>query len=271
MSRGTADTFEHVVHKAAPREFIAVGIPTFGKVNIFWASRLFGQMRHPMNRDLRYIIIHGNEVGLARNEIVARALEIEAKDPGVRCSHVFFVDDDVMVNKDALLKLLDVKRPIVSGLYYAKTSVMQPLILRGESDGVDKGWTPGDLVDCWAHGMGLTLVEMDVFRKLAAQPGLGTDSLGRPAWFETTRDGVMLAPDGVTRLRNQTEDVKFCRDAAALGYQPCVDTSSQAFAFHWAQDENRAYPLQQWFEYEKHGTITWVPPSGVPVVWGSTA
>lgn len=268
MSRGAADTFEIVTHSTAPRDFIAMGVPSFGLVNIFWASRAFGQLRHPMNQGLRHFLIVGNEVGLARNDIVARALAIEEKDPSARCSHVFFLDDDVLVHPDALLKLMAHDRDIVSGLYYAKTSVPQPLVLMEQ--GLSKSWVPGDVVECWAHGMGLTLIKADVFRRLRAETDLGRDAMGNPQWFETVRDSKLLTAAGSTIHSNQTEDVTFLRKAAALGYQPAVDTSPQTFAFHWAQHEQRAYPLKQWFQYQRTGEITWETDAGF-VTWGREA
>lgn len=247
-----------------------MGIPTFGTVNIFWASRVFGMLRHPMHRDLRQYVIVGQEVGLARNQIVARALDVERQDPSRRCSHVFFVDDDVLVHPEALLQLMSHGVPIVSGLYFAKTSVPQALVLMEE--GVVRTWRPGEVVNCWAHGMGLTLVEADVFRRLRDETDLGTDAQGFPNWFETTRDGLVLRQDGTPALQNQTEDVAFLRKAAAIGYQPRVDTGPQAFGFHWAQAEQRGYPLKQWFEFQQHGRITWTDtPDGVPVVWEQAA
>jgi hypothetical protein len=269
MSRSAGDTVETIVHETKPRDVIVLGVPTFGQVHVFWASRLFANLRHPMNRIVRTIIVVGREVGDARNEIVSRALAIEEQDPTLRCSHVFFVDDDVLVHPDALVKLLAHKRPIVSGLYFAKSSVPTPLVLSGEDEGTEFSWTPGDLVECWAHGMGVTLIEADVFRRLRAETDLGQDGKGYPKWFATTRDeALVVRPDGVPRVHNQTEDVYFLRRAASLGYQPAVDTSPQSFAFHWAQVEQRAYPIKQWFEYQRQGTITWEMPDGQKVVWG---
>lgn len=266
MSRGPGDVVEMRNYDAGPRPVIVFGVPTFGQVSIWWAARAFQNLRHPMNTIVRSVIVAGLEVGHARNELVARALDIERQDPALRCTHVFFLDDDVLVHPDAMLKLLADKRPIVSGLYYAKTSVPIPLVLHGEYAGTTRGWMPGDLVDCWGHGMGLTLVETEVFRRLRDETPLGVDDRGYPAWFATTRDAALVTASGVPAVHNQTEDVAFLRKAAALGYQPCVDTSAAAFGFHWAQAEQRAYPLRQWTEYRDTGRITWDTDAG-PVVW----
>lgn len=267
MSRGSGDAFQLIQKKTGPREFIAMGLPTFGTVHIGWAMRAFGMLRVPMNRTMRHYIVEGNEVGLARNEIVQRVLESENHE--MRCSHIFFVDDDVLLHPESLLKLYADDRDIVSGLYYSKTVVPQPLVLMEE--GTQRSWNPGEIVECWAHGMGLTLIKAEVFRRMRDELDLGTDSEGNPCWFKTTRDAMLIRPDGAPAMMNQTEDVYFLRRAAELGYQPCVDTSFQTFAFHWANNERRAYPLKQWEEFTETGgaRITWTDtPDGKPVVWG---
>lgn len=267
MSRGAADSVQIVTHKTTPRDVIVLGIPTFGMVSIWFASRVFA-MRMPMNRIVRHIYVVGKEVGDARNEIVARALDLEKDDPSIRCSHVFFLDDDVLAHPDALVKLLSHKQPIVSGLYYAKTSVPTPLVFSGEYSGTPQSWTPGDLVPCWAHGMGLTLIEADVFRRLRDETDLGVDAAGFPNWFTTTRDGGIVTKDGVPASFNQTEDVAFLRRAAALGYQPHVDTSAATFGWHWDHRGQVAYPLEQWHEFQTKGSVTWKTDTGAHT-WGA--
>jgi hypothetical protein len=262
MSRGAADSVNIQAHSTAPREFIALGIPSFGLVHIFWVGRHYN-LRFPMNKIVRQFFVLGREVGYARNEIVERALKAE-QDTGMVCSHVFFLDDDVLAHPDALCRLYQRDRDIVSGLYFAKRSVPTPLVLM--EDGIAKSWHTGEVVDCAGHGMGLTLIKMDVFRRMRDELNLPKDEYGHTAWFRTTKDEAMFATDGQRAYLSETEDMHFLRLARQLGYQPAVDTSAEAFAFHWAQTEQRGYPLKQWFEYAKDGRITW-ETDGPPVVW----
>lgn len=266
MSRGAADRIEFHTHAQGPRDVIVIGIPTFGMVHVFFMGRVYN-LKIPMNRIARQIYCIGKEVGEARNEIVARALEIEQHDPSLRCSHILFLDDDVLFHEAALLKLYSHRRPIVAGLYYTKSVVPTPLVLHGEFGGTATEWTPGDLVECWAHGMGLTLIDADVFRRMKAELPLGEDSHGFPAWFKTTRDETIIRQDGTPAVVNQTEDVYFLRRAADLGYQPAVDTSFETFGWHFDTKNQVAYPQKQWREFCQHGTVTW--PSGV--IWGAAA
>ena len=266
MSRA-ADVIDIRVHEAGPREIIALGVPSFGMVHLYFTARLYN-LRMPMNRVVRHFYVVGKEVGEARNEIAARALEIDG--PAERVTKLLFLDDDMLFHPDALLKLLSHDRPIVSGLYYTKTSVPQPLVLHGEYGGTGRSWRPGELVECDGHGMGLCLLDADVLRRVRDEtPGLGVDRHGFPAWFVTRRDDPVLRPDGVPALHSNTEDWDFLAKCRALGYRPCVDTSPQAFAWHLDTRSMRIYPEKQWHEFSTRGTVTWDTAFG-PVVWGDT-
>lgn len=265
MSRGAADNHDFSVHEGKAREFIAIGIPSFGMVHAFFLARMLN-LRLPMNTVITWIYVIGKEVGDARNEIVAKALAREETDPSLRCRAVFFIDDDVLLHPDCLLKLWSHQRPIVSGLYYAKTSVPQPLALHDEYEGIARSWRPGELIEVAGHGMGCTLIAAEVFRRVRDEGDIGVDAHGFPAWFKTTRDLGITRPDGTEVTHNQTEDMHFLSRARALGYQPAVDTSPQTFAWHLDTKKLVAYPLEQFHEWQTTGRITWPTDDG-PVVW----
>lgn len=261
MTHGSADTHDISVHATGPREFIAIGIPSFGMVHLFFTARLMN-LRMPMNTVTRWIYCIGKEVGDARNEIVAKALAVDE----MRCKAVLFLDDDVLFHPDVLKRLLSHRRPIVSGLYYTKTAEPTPLALYEEGQGTPYGWTPGELLEVAGHGMGLTLIDADVFRRLQAETDLGVDRHGYPCWFRTTRDELITVPGRPTGVSNQTEDLYFLSRARALGYQPAVDTAPAAFGWHFDTKQGVGYPLQQWDEWTRTGRITWPTEQG-PVVW----
>lgn len=269
MSRGAADRVELSVHHTGPRPVIAIGIPSFGMVHLTFVARLLN-LRMPMNTVVRQIFVVGKEVGDARNEIVAKALAIEEHDPSLRCQHVFFIDDDVLFNPDVLNKLLQHRRPLMSGLYYTKTAVPTPLVLHDEYQGVARSWMPGEVIECAGHGMGLCLIEADVFRRIKAECPLSVDQFGFPAWFKTTRDQAIVKPDGTQAIYNETEDMHFLKLARSLGYQPMVDTSPEAFAWHFDTRAKCGYPFKQWTEFLANGTITWDTDRG-PVTWECAA
>jgi hypothetical protein len=269
MGRGPSDRIEIATHTTGPREVIAIGIPSFGMVHLLWTARLYN-MRFPMNRIVRQFYCVGKEVGEARNEIAAKALQVEIDDPTLRCTKLLFLDDDVLFHPDLLLQLLSRNRQIVSGLYYSKSTIPTPLVLHDAYQGVATSWRPGDLVDCAGHGMGLCLMDTDILRRIRDERDVGTDSHGYPSWFKTTKDATVLGADGVVAQHSQTEDMHFLAHVKALGYQPCVDTSAAAFGFHLDTKLMRVYPEKQWQEYQDHGRITWETDHG-PVAWEHVA
>lgn len=265
MSRGASDSIEMSIHPSGPRPVIVIGVPSFGMVHLFFMARYYN-LRMPMNTIQKHVYVVGKEVGDARNEIVAKALALEQEDPTIRCSKIFFLDDDVLVHADALLKLLEHNRPIVSGLYYTKTSVPTPLVLQADYEGTARSWTPGDLVECHGHGMGICLIDADVFRRVRDELPIGVDKFEHPAWFATTKDAAVLKADGSRQVMNQTEDMRFLGYARQLGYTTAVDTSAQAFGWHLDTKTMTAYPQKQWSEFSKTGRITWDTEKG-PVTW----
>ena len=214
-------------------EAIVVGIPTFGMVSIYWHLQLNAlfQLGKPMNRALTPRVVKGQRVDDARNEIVRHALALEETD-GVRATHVFFIDDDVIITPEGLLTLLAHDRPIVSGLYFAKTPTLQPLLFEGPYQGASMRWEPGEVVECYAHGMGYTLIKTEVFRAI------------EPPWFKTT-DGAWVNEQ---EYKSQTEDVYFCEKAAHAGFSPCVDTG--LLGLHYDSKKDTGFPVDAWAAFK---------------------
>ncbi len=197
--------------KAVP--VVIIGIPTFGMVSMKWHVQLVDMLRlgKPMNRAVAEMTVIGDTVAEARNKIVADALAWRGAH-GAQMSHVFFLDDDVFVQRDTLIRLLAHDRDIVSALYYAKTHVPQPLLFAEPYAGPAHAFLEPPiepaLVDCYAHGMGCTLIRREVFEAID------------PPWFKTGFGEVDAEGEHVTH----TEDTFFLEKARAAGYAPAVDT-----------------------------------------------
>jgi hypothetical protein len=99
MSRGASDVHDIAVHTAKPREFLAIGIPSFGMVHLFFMARMLN-LRLPMNVTVTWIYVVGKEVGDARNEIVAKALA-RGRSARTALPAIFFIDDDVLLIRTA--------------------------------------------------------------------------------------------------------------------------------------------------------------------------
>ena len=108
-------------------------------------------------------------------------------------THLFVVDDDMVTPADALDKLLEVDKPIVSGLFHNKDGM--PCVFQEGRAGGHFHWmdhpTSG-CHECAAVGTATTLIQMDVFKRLSYP------------WFYNDRTPLSM-------------DVHFCRDARASG------------------------------------------------------
>jgi hypothetical protein len=264
MSRGASDQTVYQAHGSGRVKMIAFCIPTLGRVSMRFLEAHYS-LGMPTNVPMLRVYVEGKEVGDARNECVARALQFD--DDEREITHIFFLDDDVLPHPEALKKLHAADRDIIAGMYFLKTQTPTPMIVMDEGDGVAREFVPGEVVECSAHGMGLTLIKSEVFKRLRDETDLGTDVHGYPQWFHTTRDKTIYDQHGLMRVMNETEDVYFLRRARALGYRPAVDTSAEAFGWHWEQGKQRAFPLKQWFEFQQHRTITWPLDNRPAVVW----
>jgi hypothetical protein len=238
---------------------IYLGVPTLGTVSIRWHAHLM-QLQNPMFRAVFHGYGVGFEVGQARNYLVEQAMQWTDAQ-GRTVSHVFFVDDDVLVPPYALSVLLDRKRPIVSGLYYAKTENVAPLLFHGHGLGVAQSVPRNTVVECFAHGMGCTLIELRVFRELLEAGLVQYETLPNgqtlPQFFKTTRDEFRLESNGqklTPSLYQETEDVHFLKLARQLGYTAAVDTS--VFCFHWDEKQRIGYPRHLWDEFQRTGQVT---------------
>ena len=148
---------------------VTIGVPTFGKVSTMWTiSQL--SLAIPIFTNIGYHFLQGKPVDIARSEIALNALNTGQ-------GFVFFRDDDTLVPRDGLSKLMkrlpiedrthpkDKANMVVGGVVYTKTEPPVPMIhIEGISAGFED-WEYGELVECDIIGMGCTLIPTAVFKK----------------------------------------------------------------------------------------------------------
>ena len=134
-----------------------------------------------------------------RNQIVIRALEKE-------CTHLIFLDADMVYPRDTLTKLLNHDKDIVGALTFKRAPNFEPLLFIGKPykmtllDPIPEG-----LVKITATGTGCLMVKTLVY-----------ENLDYP-WFSFgENDGKPVG-----------EDIGFCYNAGAKGYSIYVDTTIQ--------------------------------------------
>ena len=77
---------------------VTIGVPTFGKISTMWVMSQI-TLGIPIFTNLGYHFVQGKPVDVARSEIA-----LNAENGGQ--SYVFFRDDDTIVPRDGLQKLI---------------------------------------------------------------------------------------------------------------------------------------------------------------------
>lgn len=125
--------------------------------------------------------VHGQSPASARNFIIEQALQNE-------CTHVFFMDDDVVMPKDTIDRLLNHDKDIISGLYLMRSFPHYPVLFdEAFPDGKCKfmyltpdkqGVVP--VVNC---GFGMVLIKIGVFKKME-KPWVTLGEIEKDGWCD---------------------------------------------------------------------------------------
>lgn len=129
-----------------------------------------------------------------RNIIARDALKLYNPD------YLFWLDGDMVIEPDTILRLLEHDKDIVSGLYFKKESY-EPVVFHRKGDLYTPvlRWSREKLFKTDAVGMGCCLIKAGVFRSIA------------PPWFV------------YDVKRNKGEDIYFCEKVKEAGYDIWVD------------------------------------------------
>jgi hypothetical protein len=248
---------------------IAKCTPSLGNVSLWW-TRATESIAWPTGGTGKAIFYLrdgvGGEIAEVRNGIVDAVLEYDRTTAPV--SHLFWIDDDVLVFPGCLLELLHQRVDICSGVYFTKMPGhgSEPLIYPERNGGADS-FRPNEAYDVWGHGMGLTLVRTDVYKRMRDELKLPPDKYGRPSWYHTTKLDEEIRQDETGILQfGWTEDLWFLENASKLGYKPRVVTTKHAFGFHYDARADKGYPEEQWKQWIAGEAIVWQTPDG-PVTW----
>jgi GT2 family glycosyltransferase len=131
-----------------------------------------------------------------RNSIVQRALELD-------CTHLIFLDADMVYPPDTITKLLGHDKDIVGALTFKRWPNFEPLLFAGEPYKmilIDP--IPDGLVKVTATGTGCLLIKTSVFEDIY------------PWFYFSKHEGKPVG-----------EDINFCYDAVKAGYSVYVDTA----------------------------------------------
>jgi len=156
-------------------------------------------MMEALNNGLNIEVIRANsgDVDVMRNSIVEEAQKKE-------CSHLLFLDTDMIYPKDTIERLLAHDLDIVGALTFKRYPPFNPLIMVGEQFKMKYVYPYEEgLMKVTATGTGCLLINMKVF-----------DKLKRP-YFKFRK------PKG----KPVGEDIGFCYKAGDAGFDVYVDTT----------------------------------------------
>jgi len=152
-----------------PVKRILVATPTLGSVRMEWVQSRYGQII-PTNWGMVMYTQYMNSfiplrynIPDAKNIIVKAAIEKNFE-------WLLLIEDDTMPPPDGFVKINQHMKngdvPVVSGLYYTKSSPSEPLIYRGRGTSFYDEWKLGDQV--WADGVptGFLLINVKLLKAM---------------------------------------------------------------------------------------------------------
>lgn len=156
--------------------------------------------------------IMGHNIDILRNSLVKMALKVED------CTHVFFLDSDVIMPPFGLMRMVRRDLDIVSGIYvmrappYVPLAIMRPRNVKTGEKMFNYYFEIteqllGKCVPCDATGAGCLLIKREVLENMG------------PPWFQVTPKDHGMSAVG--------EDLFFFDKAVDMGYQPYLDLSVQ--------------------------------------------
>lgn len=238
--------------KQVPADFpiVAVLVPSYDTPHPRCYDGLLEMMRYTTEQKAAVVfrpnIIFSSVVHWTRNQLIAQFIKT-----GEPFTHVLFVDDDIEVPKDCLVKMLSHKKDIVSAICTRRTSPPIPNV-RMWSEELGSytelwQWKEG-LIEVDAIGTGVMLISLEALQKIADayfQCRYERDVLGMPdavakkiseervKLFDTTGDAwwfrFLPPPSGAGECG---EDVSFCMVAKKYaGLSIYADTT--IVPLHW--------------------------------------
>ena len=144
---------------------VLIGIPTGDRPRYVSFYDYYHALQLPIGTLSSFV--HGPSIANNRNLLVRQAL-----DNG--CSHIFFLDDDVAIQPDVLIKLICHNVDMITGLMLMRDYPHKPLIFNkfypdGAAEHVflpDLNGNNSGLLPIVASGLGCCLIKCKVFSKL---------------------------------------------------------------------------------------------------------
>ncbi len=188
---------------------ILIGVPQRKKHYKYSVPNLYG-FANPQGIKVTIDTCYGLGYCESRNYFVEKALQ-----KNTDYTHVFFIDDDILIPQNALSIMLNSCEPIVSANYMKRSELYESVCTSIEPDEqlifghkeVKAKKDDFSLVSVNAMGLGCTLIDLNVFKKL------------EPPYFQFIYDNLENNQKGNLILG---EDTYFVHKSIANGFTPKV-------------------------------------------------
>jgi hypothetical protein len=229
---------------------ISVGIASYGLQSPTWWMSLAILLVRMQKSGIQVALVNASSMATDynRNEIVRLFLESDA-------DYLFWLDTDNIITYDGLCRLIENRKPLVTGLYHLKKPPYTPVAYIRNEDGY--GYVPirnyrlGEIIPIDMAGMGACLTHRSVYERIAEThlvlertngalftvpkasvrgtfEAKGTPWVENGIYHEPVRPYTGNRPFPFFYLEyGRTEDVIFYEMAKAAGIQPYVDTGVQ--------------------------------------------
>lgn len=172
---------------------LAIATPSTGTIKTKTVESLIGMCKN-LPFEYYFLSHEGAILHLMRERLVKKAIDLN-------CTHLLFVDSDMVFEKDAVLRLLEADKDIIGADYNRRKLPLENTV---------KHFNPKQRYDDYLYkvesvGTGFMLIKLSIF-----------DFLPEPWFFwESNQDGDLV----------RGEDYWFCRLAREKGFEVWVDLS----------------------------------------------
>jgi 2-polyprenyl-3-methyl-5-hydroxy-6-metoxy-1,4-benzoquinol methylase/glycosyltransferase involved in cell wall biosynthesis len=145
------------------RAGIGIGVITRGNVSIKWMMHMKQVEKHiPIGMFWKYIVVEGKSWADGRTEVVRRAQAENFR-------YLMFIDDDTFIPEDAVIKLLQSNKPLISGIYWTKSENSSPVIFEKFGSGPMFKFPIDEVFRIAGSGAGCLLIDMNIFDEFDKQ------------------------------------------------------------------------------------------------------
>lgn len=142
---------------------VVIALPAYGQIPATSAVTLCGVMADGVAKGLCHGLVYATNamVDWARNHLVGLALEHHSEP-----THIMWVDGDMVIPQDAIARLLEHDKDIVSGLYFQRTEPHLPVVYTLDPFEITTDLDFENLSQVEGLGMGCMLARTEVYREM---------------------------------------------------------------------------------------------------------